>query len=78
MKTRLKKILNRKGFTRCDLCGRVLIENYCTTNVCEECCKKGKCRMKYRCKAYPSVLEKMLKIGADEVIANPSKRVQLE
>lgn len=28
---------------KCEVCGKPLESAYCTTNVCRECCIKGKC-----------------------------------
>jgi len=44
----------------CDICGGNL-SNYCTTNVCELCCKSMKCPGRYKCAAYSRVLEKEIR-----------------
>lgn len=46
---------------KCEICGKELTELYCTTSVCQECCMKGLCPYKSWCRAYPTVLEKILR-----------------
>ena len=59
---------------KCEICNINELDNYCATNVCEDCCINGKCLMRYECKAYIEMLEKtkikpIFKIGfaADEL-----------
>lgn len=33
----------------CEVCGEVELNDYCTKNVCEQCCKTKKCPLYYRC-----------------------------
>jgi len=47
---------------KCDICHKNELNNYCTTNVCKECCVTGKCPIKYKCAAYPMIkVSKVLK-----------------
>jgi len=48
------------------VCGGDL-STYCTENVCEECCKNMKCPTRYKCNAYPEVLEKIIRKGLKEI-----------
>lgn len=45
----------------CTICHKNTLNNYCSTNVCEECCKAGKCHIKYKCSTYPKILEEKCK-----------------
>lgn len=52
----------------CDVCNINELSNYCTANVCEECCKSMKCPIRYECDAYPRVLEKIIKKNKERII----------
>lgn len=43
--------------TVCSICHKNNLDNYCTSNVCEECCKSGKCPIKDSCNAYIEILK---------------------
>ena len=45
----------------CYVCGNELLSNYCTSNICESCCKSMKCPIRYMCQAYSKVLEGIIK-----------------
>jgi len=54
--------------TFCMICGAILIENYCTVNVCQKCCSEGRCPFKNDCQAIKILLPKRN--------YNPSRRNQ--
>lgn len=43
---------------KCEVCNVNELNNYCTTNVCRECCESMKCPMRYKCEVYIKMLEK--------------------
>jgi len=61
--------------TICEICKEPLEGNWCTANVCEDCCRTGKCPMKERCRVYPNI-EKIF--VPDQIILNPSRRIKIE
>lgn len=58
----------------CEVCEGSLEGNWCTRNVCKQCCEEGKCPIKDKCHAYPEVLVKVIERSKEEIIKNPSKR----
>jgi len=44
----------------CEICNNNELNNYCTTNICESCCKSMKCPIRYTCQAYPKILEELI------------------
>lgn len=63
--------------TKCEVCGKVLRENWCTRNVCQACCEAGKCSIKHLCKVYPDIETRVRSHNKESVIENPSKRVKI-
>ena len=54
----IKEVESRMMF-KCEVCNKNELNNYCSTNVCKECCEDGKCPVKYKCSAYAKILEDM-------------------
>jgi len=46
---------------KCDICNNNELNNYCTANICESCCKSMKCPRRYMCQAYPKILENIIR-----------------
>lgn len=62
---------------KCDICNNNELNNYCTANICETCCKSMKCPIRYTCAAYPKILENIIKDTeknlSDDVLNNYSE-----
>ena len=41
----------------CEVCHTNEISNYCTANICEECCKSAKCPIRQKCALYRTYME---------------------
>jgi len=44
--------MKQKSKVLCEICGVNESTNYCAQDICESCCKSGKCHIKNRCVVY--------------------------